>query len=292
MTARIFVNVAAYRDPDLPNTVESLQDTAKGDIRIGIVNQGSPRMGARTGVTEVHIHPEETRGAGWARYIGYTLREGEPWIYQCDSHIRMLPEWDELLIADYEKIGQRHVVLSAYPANFKQNIDGVQSIIRRAHFEGARLVGEAAVEKTAGRPLLSRGLLSASHLFAPSFFVDEVPYDPFLMFGGEEDLLALRAWTCGWDIWHPTIHMQWHDYGRHGVPRLWTDYPHLAAEMERRSSRRIAACQEDRLEGVYALGGERERSAYEAAFGFDFKSRTVADGWEAPRLDAPDEIAS
>ena len=36
-------------------------------------------------------------------------------------------------------------------------------------------------------------------VFAPGRIVNEIPYDPLLYFHGEEQALALRAWTRGWD---------------------------------------------------------------------------------------------
>ncbi len=71
---------------------------------------------------------------------------------------------------------------------------------------------------------LMRDHLSAGHLFAPARFYDEVPYDPFLLFGGQEDLLALRAWTWRWDIFNPSLHMRWQNCDRGGAARLWNDH--------------------------------------------------------------------
>ena len=53
------------------------------------------------------------------------------------------------------------------------------------------------------RPFRAR-FLSAGFLFAPGTFVREVPYDPELYFLGEEAAMTLRAFTHGYDLFHPT----------------------------------------------------------------------------------------
>ena len=279
----VFVAIASYRDPDLRETLESLLDTASGDIRIGVVDQDYKRVFGRIAehVDIVHVRPDESRGAGWARNLAWSMREDEPFAYQCDSHIRMRDGWDEALLDDYHQIAKsERIILSAYPASLDCEIEGRQSIVKSAHFEGARLVAEASVVDAAGRPVLSRGLVSGSHLFAPAFLLDEVPYDPFYLFGGEEDTFSVRAWTRGWDIWHPTEQYQRHDYDRQGAPRLWTDEPERAGGLDRRSGERIERFYRGQLRGVYGLGGARTLADYAAAFGFDFERRAVAPDWE------------
>src|SRR5690606_31241175 len=45
--------------------------------------------------------------------------------------------------------------------------------------------------------------LSAHFLFTYGQWIKEVPYDPELYFEGEEDTLAVRSFTHGWDLFHP-----------------------------------------------------------------------------------------
>lgn len=282
MTASVFVAIASYRDPDLRNTVESLLDTARSSLRIGVVMQGGEAFPDFPCVDSVHVSPYESRGAGWARNLAWSFREGEPFAYQCDPHVRMRDGWDEALLEDYRRIGMERVILSAYPASLDCDIVGQQSVVEAAHFEGPRLVAEASVRPTAGEPVLSRGLVSGSHLFAPSFLLDEVPYDPFYLFGGEEDTFSARAWTRGWDIWCPTEQYQRHDYDRASAPKLWTDDPERTASMDHRSVRRIEDFYAGKLRGVYGLGDLRPLPEFEASFGYDFARRTIGH-WRRSR---------
>ena len=279
MTAQTFVLIAAYRDPDIGHTVQSILDTARGTVRIGIVDQGGSFASQEAHVETIRVDPCETRGAGWARYLAWSMWEGEPWSYMCDAHVRMEQDWDARLVADYESIEGTQVVLSAYPGSMSCELAGNQSIVRNLHFEGPRLVSEATIVKATGKPVLSRGSLSCSNLFVPSEFFSEVPPDPFLLFGGEEDTMALRGWTRGWDIWNPSDSLQRHDYDREGSPRLWTDYPDRTTPMDVRSGERIASIQRGETCGAWGLGSVRSVAEYESRFEVDFAARTVKPDW-------------
>ena len=52
-----------------------------------------------------------------------------------------------------------------------------------------------------------------------------VPYDPTLYFLGEEITLAVRAYTHGYDLFHPSETIVWHEYTRNGRPSMGTTTP-------------------------------------------------------------------
>ena len=62
--------------------------------------------------------------------------------------------------------------------------------------------------------------LGAGCLFAPGSFVQAFPYDPWFYFHGEEQAMALRLFTHGWDIFHmpglPVYHL--YNNGDSGAP--------------------------------------------------------------------------
>ena len=47
--------------------------------------------------------------------------------------------------------------------------------------------------------------LAGGFIFTYGRFIREVPYDPFLYFHGDEQSIAIRAYTRGWDIYHPNL---------------------------------------------------------------------------------------
>ena len=135
-----------------------------------------------------------------------------------------------------------------------------------------------------GEPLPAR-FLSAHMLWAPGEFVVDVPYDPQLYFSGEEFSLALRAWTHGYDLWHPAATICRHLYGdrkRNDRRIHWEDDPQETRRRDRVTKARVAhlygwpqpepdASAGDM--GVYGLGTQRTREEFEEWAGLDIANR-------------------
>src|ERR1700679_2635185 len=66
--------------------------------------------------------------------------------------------------------------------------------------------------------------LSAGFLFEHGTFVKEIGYDPAVFFLGEEAAMTVRAFTSGYDLFHPRETIVWHDYGRPRAPKHWGDH--------------------------------------------------------------------
>lgn len=102
--AKIFVQVAAYRDPDLPFTLSHLFATAKypRDIRIAVCNQGTGKdwnhdILGDSRVVQQRIHYQKSSGTCWARSKVQEAYEGEEFTLQIDSHHRFQRGWDRSL---------------------------------------------------------------------------------------------------------------------------------------------------------------------------------------------------
>lgn len=129
---RIFVSIAAYDDPELPNTMLSLLSAAERPelIHFGIVWQGPGSGFAAEDLSElakfwtaevnerfvtdmqlphgsvplwemldgrvrsIRMAAEDARGPCWARYLAQLLWEKEELQLQLDSHMRFVPGWD------------------------------------------------------------------------------------------------------------------------------------------------------------------------------------------------------
>jgi hypothetical protein len=61
-------------------------------------------------------------------------------------------------------------------------------------------------------------------LFGPAAMIHEVPYDPYLYFGGEEITLSARLWTHGYDIYHLTRPVVYHLFARASRRVHWHDH--------------------------------------------------------------------
>ncbi len=64
---------------------------------------------------------------------------------------------------------------------------------------------------------------SAHFAFTVGQFCKEVPHDPEYYFHGEEISIAVRAYTWGYDLFHPHKVIAWHEYTRKGRTKQWDD---------------------------------------------------------------------
>ena len=124
--------------------------------------------------------------------------------------------------------------------------------------------------------------LSAHLIFTLGRFVADVPYDPELYFIGEEISLAIRAFSHGYALLHPSVHVMWHEYSRRRRVMHWDDH-HPAAGVEMAATARDAAslAKVRRLlaglqEGRFGCGNARSLAEYEGYAGLDFARRRAS----------------
>jgi len=129
--------------------------------------------------------------------------------------------------------------------------------------------------------------LGAGCLFATGSFGVEFPYDPAFYFHGEEQALAARLYTHGWDIFHmpglPVYHL--YNDGNSGMPLrpLHWDAGHDAQRsqtwwgLEQRSRQRLSALVAGTPLGVYGLGQRRSMADYARFSGIDYARRTLGE---------------
>jgi hypothetical protein len=315
---RIFLSIAAYCDPVLPFTLRRAVTTAARPERLhlAVVEQTGPDAarvpgpGGPARFSCIRIDLRDARGPCWARALAMSLYDGEDWFLQLDSHMDFNPGWDERLVAQARALGgpERGLAISAYPNAFI--FEGgvpVHRITTRgalAHVvksgsvfdpEHPVLIFEPKpVETTQPVPGIHLG---AGCLFAPGRIVEEVPYDPWFYFHGEEQALALRLYTRGWDLFHVPglpIHHLYND-GKSGAPprAMHWDTSHEAQRevgwwtWEQRSRKRLAALVSGAPLGIYGLGTVRSVADYAAFSGIDYAARTLAPSAFLPRAPPP-----
>jgi hypothetical protein len=303
----IFISIASYCDPVLGFTLSRARSTARWpeQLHFGIVDQSPAGVGAPSAadlapckLSYVRIDPIYARGPCWARALAMTLSDQEDWFFQIDSHMDFDPGWDERLIGQVEALlpGRRGAVLSSYPNSFV--------------FDANRPVRRPATDKVLAHVVKPGGTFEADHpvlgfeahpanvdvpvpgfhigagcLFAPGSLVEAFPYDPWFYFHGEEQALAARLFTHGWDIFHvpglPVYHLYNNaDSGAPKRPMHW-DAEHEAQRsktwwtLEQRSRARLAALVSGQPLGVYGLGSVRSMADYAAFCGIDYAARTI-----------------
>lgn len=307
----LFISIASYCDPVLPFTLGRAHAQARWPERLhfAVIDQSPPEL-RFTGLSEVppaqidciHIDPREARGVCWARALAMTLYDGQDWFLQIDSHMEFAPGWDATLIAQAQAIAQRQprFVISSYPNAFVFDEAG-QPVLRPAGAGPLAHVLRGQAQFEAGHPALTfeaqpvelpgvelvRGFhLGAGCLFAPGDYAQRFPYDPYLYFLGEEQALAARLFTHGWDIFHMAGLPIYHLYNDgSGTRRLHWDAEEDRSRrqswqaLQQRSMRRLAQLLSEaggiRDFGPYGLGEVRTLADYAQFSGIDYLRRHI-----------------
>lgn len=289
--SRIFTQIASYRDPELAATIaDAIEKAAQPDrLSFGVVWQG------KAGIDPLPLEhlsccrmllldSDHARGVGWARSKTQSLWAGEHYTLQIDSHMRFVPGWDEWLLTLLHQCPSPKPLLTAYPPAYTPpNIlhPGEPTRLAASHFHPQGSLSLVSAGSVAGDREPQLGMfMAAGFWFASSRLIQEVPYDPHLYFYGEEVNLAVRAWTNGWDIYHPHQIVCYHEYTRIGKPRHWEDHPQWWQfdQVAQQRLQQLLQLKPGRSNlGQYGLGSSRSLSAYQMFSGIDFSNRTITD---------------
>jgi hypothetical protein len=292
----IYVSIAAYRDPQLVHTVQDCLGKARRPeaLRFGICWQHGPEesplpFSGDSRFRVMDIPWQLSRGACWARAEIMRFYDGEDYFLQLDSHHRFVPGWDAVLLDQLGRCESTRPIISTYapafdPAHPNSRGEEPTCIEIDSFTEGGVLSlkpGILSRRRRHGRPVRSR-FLSAHFLFAPGGFVHDVPYDPDLYFLGEETSLAVRAYTHGYDLFHPTDLVLWHEYSRSYRSHYhWSDHVRSNGvatewhERDRVSLEKVRRLLEGPWVGDDGCGTRRSLSDYEAYAGISFRTRRV-----------------
>lgn len=332
----IFVQIAAYKDPQLLPTLNALisaakkpknlnitvcwqhgrereldiftdegftfVETVKASVHIGDFNLHKlTKNGAKLSLIDVHYN--DSKGACWARNAIQQCYDGEKYTLQLDSHHRFVKDFDKTLIDMLEGVRAESPkpLITAYIPSFDPDNDPQGRVMVPWKMNFDRFIPEGAVffmpatiddrETYNGKPIRAR-FYSAHFAFADGTFATEVQHDPEYFFHGEEISIAVRAFTHGYDLYHPTVTVAWHEYTRKGRVKVWDD--HTTAQKNRGQVKldwveRNDACHlrnrilfgMDGLDpksvdfGKYGFGTDRTLLDYEEYAGISFQYRGV-----------------
>jgi glycosyltransferase involved in cell wall biosynthesis len=297
---RIFIQIASYRDPELVKTIKSILENAKNpkNIRFGICRQYHPEDGfdsleeykddKRFRVIDVLY--SESKGVCWARNLTQTLYEGEEYTLQIDSHMRFEKNWDSefiKMIKQLQKDGFEKPLLTGYVSSFNPENDPAERVKEPWRMVFDRFIPEGAVfflpETIPGweklkKPIPAR-FYSAHFCFTLGQFSEEVQHDPEFYFHGEEISIAVRAYTWGYDLFHPHKTLVWHEYTRNGRTKQWDDDPDWGNKNVRshQKNRKLFGMDGEQQSdmGKYGFGPNRTLRDYEIYAGIRFDNRSV-----------------
>ena len=298
----IFVQIASYRDPQLELTIQDMLSNAKHPkkLRFGIARQyhlddgfdklENYREDKRFKIMD--IPHNESEGVCWARNLVQQLYDNEDYTLQIDSHMRFVKDWDIILIKmikDLQKKGYKKPLLTAYVSSFDPDNDPAGRAIEPWQMAFDRFIPEGAIFtlpetipnwQNVTSPVPSR-FYSAHFCFTLGVFSKEVQHDPRYYFHGEEISIAARAFTHGYDLFHPHRIVAYHEYTRKGRTKqwdddtLWVDRNNASHLLNRKLFGMDGLTYDPEEFGDYGFGNERTLRDYEKYAGLLFSKRAV-----------------
>ena len=298
---KIFVQIASYRDPQLEPTIKNMLENAKRpkNLRLGICRQYNPddqfdlledyRKDKRFRIIDVLY--TESKGVCWARNQVQQVYGGEEYTLQIDSHMRFEKDWDDTLIKmikQLQKKGFDKPLLTGYVSSFDPDNDPAGRVQEPWRMAFDRFIPEGAVfflpETIPGwqemkEPVTAR-FYSAHFAFTLGKFSEEVQHDPEFYFHGEEISIAVRAYTHGYDLFHPHKVVIWHEYTRKGRTKQWDDDKEWGKKNEfaHKKNRQLFGMDGEEITldfSKYGFGTERSLRDYEIYSGLLFSKRAV-----------------
>ena len=318
MTGDIFIQLASYRDPQLIPTMRDAIEQAHDASRLHFCvawqhddDEGAGDVFAdlrgRAKLTILDIPHRESRGACWARHQIQQHYAGEAYTLQLDSHHRFVEGWDDICIGMIEELraaGVAKPLLTAYLPSFDPDNDP-QARVDVPWFMGFdRFIPEGAIFfrptpisdwSDRSQPMRSR-FYSAHFAFTLGEFAREVQHNPEFYFHGEEISIAVRAYTHGYDLYHPHRPVAWHEYTRKGRTKHWDDHANWghANVSSHGHNRKLFGMDEfadqpdvvaEAQRGPYGFGTARTLEEYERYAGICFRRRAVTQAvldWREP----------
>tara|TARA_R100001460_G_scaffold9049_4_gene22134 strand:+ start:14676 stop:15887 length:1212 start_codon:yes stop_codon:yes gene_type:complete len=301
----IFVQIASYRDPQLIPTIDDLLLKADHpeNLTICIAHQHHAddkwdklhKYADDGRFIIIDIPHNESLGACWARNQIQQHYNGQTYTLQIDSHHRFIKGWDTAsikMLKSLQKKGHNKPLITSYIPSFNPENDPAERHKQPWGMEFDKFTPEGIVffkpyyiQNKIEEPIPAR-FYSAHFAFTLGVFCEEVPHDPLLYFHGEEITIAVRAYTHGYDLFHPNIIIAWHEYTRNGRTKHWDDDKTWGDKNNRAHDRTrtllgvdgnvCSPCNAKSFDG-FNVGNARSIFDYEIYAGLRFKDRSITD---------------
>lgn len=298
---KIFIQIASYRDPQLVPTIKDMLANAKRPKNLvfsiarqfsetdGFDNLDEWRKDKRFKILDVPY--QESKGVCWARNLTQQLYDGEEYTLQIDSHMRVVKDWDDILIKmikGLQKDGYKKPLLTGYVPSFDPDNDPQGRAQEPWRMVFDRFIPEGAVFflpetipgwKDIKKPVTAR-FYSAHFCFTLGEFSKEVQHNPEYYFHGEEISIAARAYTWGYDLFHPNIPVFYHEYTRKGRTKQWDDDKEWGnknshSHLTNRKLFGMDGETQQGHDGLYGFGTIRSLRDYEIYSGLLFSDRAI-----------------
>jgi hypothetical protein len=204
--------------------------------------------------------------------------------------MRFEKNWDDEMIKMIKKLqkkGHKKPLLTGYVSSFDPDNDPAGRTQEPWRMAFDRFTPEGVVFflpetipgwKELKEPIPAR-FYSAHYCFTLGEFSTEVQHDPEFYFHGEEISITVRAYTHGYDLFHPHKVLIWHEYTRKGRTKQWDDdkdwhRKNVACHIK---NRQLLGVDGETYDGDYSewFGTERTIRDYEKYAGLLFSKRAI-----------------
>ena len=293
----IFVQIASYRDPELIPTVLDLVDKAKNPEALRIVvawqhDDNETLEPIKHLIEYIDIPYVESKGVCWARNLIQQEYNGEEYTLQLDSHHRFVQDWDEQLIDMYnqcKEMGSEKPLITGYLPHYDPDKEEFLQEVWKMNLEkfmedGPMFFIPEPLTEAYDNPIPSR-FYSGHFAFTDGEFSKLVQHDPSYYFYGEETNVGVRAYTYGYDLYHPNKIVAWHYYTREKRPKHWddhiiegSDWSKLDNDSTNRHKKLFGMDGFEKLiDSVYNFGDVRTIEDYEMYAGIRFNDRYISE---------------
>lgn len=300
----IFVQIASYRDPELIPTVLDLVDKADHPEQLRIVvawqhDDNESIEPIKHLIEYIDIPYVESKGVCWARNLIQQKYNGEEYTLQLDSHHRFIKGWDSILLQMYDdckNLGSDKPLITGYLPHFNSLTDEYKNEIWQMNVEKFMDEGPlffvpepvSTLDVEINQPIPAR-FYSAHFAFSNGDFAKVIQHDPEYYFYGEETNITVRAYTHGYDLYHPNKLIAWHQYTRDNRPKHWDDHINTDKktvkkewwEMDNESTKKHRSLfgidGESTTISKYGFGNERTVQDYEQYAGIRFADRYISE---------------
>lgn len=295
----IFIQLAAYHDYELPNTINSFIEQSSGryQINFGVhicyKNSCDIILPDLPNIKVAYSKAPKNIGLGWGRYLAHQFYNGEDFYLQIDSHSKADKNWDLQLVEtiyDYQLHGFEKPLITNYPRNYWYTDDGaleedkssaVSEILFTENpdqFKTECLPSQTAFPNRPGN-IFSRSISGGSVFTVGPFMTPNTD----IAFYGEEIFIAARAYTMGFDIVIPKKQFMSHLYFNHKKPDhnkrtiVWAEFPEEFQRLDAISREKIKSMFKENLVGEGYLGTARTLAEFEQFTGLNFTTGEITE---------------
>ena len=291
--SKIFIQIASYKDPELiPTIKDCIYNASYPDNLVFCIcwqrdiHESLDEFKNDKRFIILDYSYKLSKGVGWARNLIQQHYNNEEYTLQLDSHHRFVKNWDIILINMLKILqnqGFKKPLITTYLPSFDPENDPQSRIYSPWEIIFDKITDDGAILtkpnyindwKNIENCAIPAKFYSAHFAFTIGQFAIEVQHDPEIYFIGEELNIGARAYTNGYDLFHPNCIIAWHEYTRKNRTKNWDDHDkwYKLDEISKRKNRimfNIKIKDEDNsfinkktFFGKYNLGDKRSLDQY------------------------------